>query len=219
MKAFAQDNIESDLADMELCEKVMTSNELPKKIDDFKELIATKCESETYLGRPTFTYTYKVINKNFEKELKTRLTDYRNSFFHQRCRNQDGTYNRSNYRAIYLDQNNKKIGDLFISFYECIGAYDDKITNGRGVDFTLKFLNKVIKDFENYREQTKLMQEDYLKLLNNAKLLLSKYQSLQSSMESERTIRAIEALGRIGGPIASSDASGNRSFRNNMTCN
>lgn len=201
--AFAQNDINLDSTDIELCKQTTAKAVVPKKIDQFKELMSVKCEDKTYLGRPTYSYTFRLTDVDTEKQLRTNFDDYRAKFFNDRCRNQDGTYNRSNYRATYLNKNKQKIADIFVSYFECIGAYDDKITGGLGANEALKQLEKVLKDFQEYRHQAKLFQDDYWKLLSNAKLLLAQFQKLQADAESERIIRAIEALGRMGGDTTS----------------
>ena len=140
---YAQDDIESDIADFNYCMRTTASAVVPKKIDQYRELIAVRCEEKKYLGRPTFAYTFKVTDSDFEKQLRSSFDEYRTNFFQNRCRNQDGTYNRSNYRAIYEDRNKRKIAELFISYYECIGAYDDNITGGLGAYEALKQLEKM----------------------------------------------------------------------------
>lgn len=199
----AQNDIETDIAimaEIEDCRKTAASASegLPRRIDKVKELIAIKCEDKTYLSRPTVSYTYVIIDANLERTLKISGESYREKIFQDRCKDNIGPYNRSNYRLINQDKNKKKISEIFISYYECLGAYDDKITGGLGAKEALKYLEAVLKRYQDYRSETKLALDEYKKLLKDAEFLLSKYQESQAALQSERLIRSLEALGKIG---------------------
>lgn len=211
MQVHAQDDIESDLIDVEYCQNISKTTSVPRKIDQSKDLVVIKCEEKQYLARPTLAYTYVVTQPEMEIILRKSMESYRAEVFQERCRNGSGTNNRLNYKNIYLDKNKKKISELFISYYECLGAYDDKLTNGLGAEGALKHLEKITADFDGYRKETKLLLEAYQKLLVTAKLLLGRYKELHTSLESERLMRSIEALGKIeGGMPSTSNITGNR---------
>ncbi len=208
--AWTKNNIESDLANLNYCLEIAASASVPRKIDRTRELASIICEEKQHLEHPTLAYTFIVSDSDMEKKLRNSAENYRTEIFKERCQNTIGAPNRFNYKSIYLNKNKRKISEIFISYYECVGAYDDEITNGLGTEFALRQLEKIIGDFEKYRSETKILLEYYQKLLSNAKLLLKKYQEAQASLESERLIRAIETLGNVGSPNWSS-SSQNRS--------
>ena len=216
---FAQNDIETDIAimaEIEDCRKTVASASegLPRRIDKSKELIAIKCEDKPYLSRPTVSYTHVITDPDLERTLKISGESYREKIFQERCKDNTGPYNRSNYKLINQDKNRKKISEIFISYYECLGAYDDKITNGLGAKEALRYLEVVLKRYQDYRSETKLALDEYKKLLKDAEVLLSKYQESQAALQSERLIRSLEALGRIGAinspPTYSAPTVGNR---------
>lgn len=196
----AQDDIERDISDDAWCIKIAKSSNVPKKIDGLRELISVKCESTTYLHRPTITYTYKVIDNNFEQTLRKDFDSYRRNFFWDRCRNTDGTTsNRLNFRAIYVNRDLVKIADLIVSYYECFGAYNDKMTGGLGAESYVKLL-------ESTMSELKATQKDYIETnlshansMRQARELLEKYMASKvADDKSAQLIRILNSLANIG---------------------
>lgn len=217
----AQNDIEADIAfvtEIEDCRKTAASASegLPRRIDKSRELISIKCEEKAYLSRPTVSYTHVITDADFERTLRISGENYREKIFQERCKDNTGPYNRSNYRLINQDKNKRKISEIFISYYECLGAYDDKITNGLGAKEALRYLEIVLKRYQEYRNEAKLAFDEYKKLLKDAEILLSKYQESQAALQSERLIRSLEALGRMGAtnspPAYSAPNIGNRAY-------
>ncbi len=198
--SFAQDDIDRDAADDASCIKIEKSSNAPRKINGLIEFISSKCESASYLHRPTIAYTYKVIDNNLEQKLRKDFDDYRRDFFWDRCRNTEGTTsNRLNFRAIYVNRSMVKIADLFVSYYECFGAYNDKITGGLGAESYIKLLESTMAELKDVQKDHIETIRNHANQMRQSREFLERYiSSSKADDKSEQLLRILNSLAGIG---------------------